>query len=439
MNHPQNNESYHGENVTSDPPTVQIEFGSCRIVDDGSNNSNETENSDSWSVQPWHHAFYHTTTSVLGVTALLVLPSAYAYLGWAGGTILLVVSTLVSYYSGSLIICLQKPEHRTYSDIANSVMENPRFAAIYIRPLQGLLFCQITIISTLITGQSMQSIANLAGESMIPQYGWVLVAGAVMFALALIPSMAQLWQVSLVGTITAILGAIFLTIGTGLAISQGSSENASYGRPPPASDNVDPNFDFAMGVLDAFGILAFAYGGHAVLPDVQASLHDHDAEDSRLAMMKGLNAAYFIIFPAYVLITSVGYAAFGVDVSSSLLDNLQNHVSDGFVIFLYILVIMNGIALGQVYVQAGFTLMNDIFPSLGDSYNGRYNFKEVVARFTLVGFCTFVAIAIPFFGYLSALVGAICFTPLTVSVGTRPGPPAAWCRFILTRLFRPSL
>ena len=155
------------------------------------------------------------------------------------------------------------------------------------------------------------------------------------------------------------------------------------------------------------------------MPDVQASLHRDNAEDSHGVMLKGLRAAYGAIFPSYLLITVIGYAAFGADVSAFLLDNLQLHVSEGFLIFIYVIVIVNGLALGAVYVQACFTLIADVFPFTerdrehDHNSEGRYGWAQLLARFVYVALCTFFAAAIPFFGSLAALSGAICFTPLT--------------------------
>jgi hypothetical protein len=92
----------------------------------------DEESEGSWKVEPWQHAFYHTTTSVLGLMAIVALPGSFAYLGWAGGVVLLLASTVVSYLSGVLIIELQEPHMRTYSEIADAVMF-PRFSYFFIR------------------------------------------------------------------------------------------------------------------------------------------------------------------------------------------------------------------------------------------------------------------------------------------------------------------
>lgn len=371
----------------------------------------------SWKPEPWHHAFYHTTTSVLGVAALVALPYSFAYLRWSGGIVLLLAATIVSFLSGVLLIQVQEPHHRTYSEIADSIMGDG-FSIYYVRPFQALLFFQVAVIDALVTGQSMQAMDQLStndGTSRISSSWWIVIAGVLVFLLALIPTLSQMWQLSLFGTLTAVGGELTLVIGCAVALANHSTQDITFGRPPVSDGQTNATLDFTMGVLNAFGLLAFAYGGHSVLPDIQASLHQTDVADSHRSMRKGLIAAYAIVFPSYLVICVIGYAAFGAEVSSFLPTDLNTHVPNSLITAIYVFLVTNTLALGAVYIQAAFTLMDDIFPCLRDPYDsGRYNLRQLVARFVFVALATFTAVALPFFGYLSALSGAICFTPLTV-------------------------
>lgn len=361
-----------------------------------------------WTPEPWLHAFYHTTTSVLGVVAVAALPISFAYLGWAGGLILLIASTAVSYYSGMLIIELQEPHQRTYSDIANSNMGDG-FANVYIRPFQLLLFFQVGVLDALVAGQAF---ADLDESSRLSQSWWIVISGAIVFLLALAPTLSQMWQLSMIGSISAVAGSIVLVIASGISIGNGSREEINFDRPPVVGEG-GATLDFAMGVLNSFGIIAFAYGGHSVLPDVQASLHKHDMAKSHRSMIKGLTAAYSLIFPCYLSICTIAYAAFGSTVSSWLVESIQPDVSRAVLILINVFVLVNNFALGAVYLQAVFTLLEDIFPCIGHHYDGRLTMRQVLMRLVFISLCTFVAVAIPFFGSISAFTGAVCFTPLT--------------------------
>lgn len=77
-----------------------------------------------------------------------------------------------------------------------------------------------------------------------------------MLVVAMIPSLSQTWQLSLVGTLTGVAGTILLVIACGVSISHGSRDDISFGRPSPVGSN--ESLDYGMGVLDSFGVLAFA-------------------------------------------------------------------------------------------------------------------------------------------------------------------------------------
>jgi hypothetical protein len=292
----------------------------------------------------------------------------------------------------------------------------PGFSNWFLRPFQLLLFFQVAIIGALITGQSFLALALDArggDDSGLSQSAWIGIAGAVIFLLSLIPTLSQMWQLSLLGTVCGVAATVVALVGCIIAMVEGSRETAHFGRPPTVGTGVSAEGDYAFGVLSAFGIIAFAYGGHSVLPDVQASLHNNDVASSHRSMVKGLTYAYYIIAPCYFAICILGYAAFGADVSGFVVYSLEPYIGLGLQVFLWVLTILNGLALTEVYIQAAFTLLEDIFPCLGHHYDGRMTVEQVCTRFVFIALATFVAIAIPFFAYLSALVGAVCFTLLT--------------------------
>ena len=96
---------------------------------------------------------------------------------------------------------------------------------------------------------------------------------------SLAPNVDKSWVVSFAGTIATVVAVIMFLVGCGQAINE--VDDASYGRPED-----DTTADYAMGVLSSFGILAFAYGGHSIVPDVHASLNHKDPDESKKQMTK---------------------------------------------------------------------------------------------------------------------------------------------------------
>ena len=123
--------------------------------------------------------------SMLHITLLypsLALPLSFSYLGWAGGVILFIASTLVSFYSGKLLIeCQDVRQHKTYSELADGNM-GEGWSMKWIRPFQGLIFITILSSSVVASGQLLimmdverNGIQNLNDSS------WYSIGGLMLF------------------------------------------------------------------------------------------------------------------------------------------------------------------------------------------------------------------------------------------------------------------
>jgi len=351
----------------------------------------------------WVHAWYHTTTSVLGAIAVATLPFAFGYLGWFAGIAVWLLSTLVSYYSARLLIQLQGSE-TTYSQIADRVMGDG-FAKWWIRPFQFIVVYQVTVLTALTLGQTFFALDELFSPAAhLKSSWWTIIGGAFTFLIGLCPSLSHMWQVSCVGSIAVVVFVVLTFVGCILSILSQETD-VDFGRPNDGEG-------FVFGVMNSFGVLAFSYGGHAVLPDLQASLRSPTVERAHAAMNRGLMAAYAIIVPCYAATATAAYAAFGENISSYLLDNFSN-LSVALLASLHVLLAVNTLALGAIYIQSGFALVGDMIPSLS-SDGDRYSCKNLLAvRLPWVATATFVAVAIPFIGDLASLSGAIGFTAMT--------------------------
>jgi amino acid permease len=368
--------------------------------------------------RPWTHAWYHITVSVLGIPAAASLPYAFSYVGWAGGVLLILFATVVSYVSGIVLINLQdSPKLRSYSDVADSVMalKYPNFSRNVIRPLQFLVFVPVTIFTILILGQTMLALTKVASDNSqgsLTTTLWVFIAGIASFLFALIPSIDRMWLASAVGSLCGVVGCVMLVVGSAMVIvdNSQSSQAVDFGRPPDVSDAT-----YAFGILSAFGNLALAFGGHSVLPVLQVSLGEPDAARAQASMKKGLIGAYFLLGAFYMAVPCAGYAAFGSTVQSNVMDSLAASPafasvpsSTEYLMVMYVVTLVNQFVMGGVYIQAGYALVQDLFPRLAAS-----SFRRLAMRFAFVGSCTFVALAIPFFGALAVLTGCLGLLGLT--------------------------
>mmetsp|Transcript_45806 Transcript_45806/g.111687 ORF Transcript_45806/g.111687 Transcript_45806/m.111687 type:complete len:572 (+) Transcript_45806:377-2092(+) len=480
---------------------VDVTLSSTQRVtneDDGSSSSCCLE---AYRPEAWQYALYHITVSVLGGSVVCSIPIGFAYLQWWGAIILFVASTVFTFYSGWCLIELQTFEDRTYSDIADRCMKSPGWANKFVRPFQALVFFVVTVLNILVLGMGYVALDDIVNNTQTLSLSvWIVIGGITFLVFALIPNLDQQWALSLLGTVCGIFIAIMVTTGSGIAMSNGSrddiesSNNSNSNGDDMYGRVFDDNLDFIMGVFDAFGIIALAYGGHSVLPDVQASLKAPSTPSSkgpkgmqhsdyrvdtrndvsspngletwrRKQMKTGLFGAYSIIAPCYLVVGIVGYLAFGKGVSGFVVDDISDYVmSDVFVGLAWIFLMVNAIALGAIYVQAAFILIEDILPSLvankqdfdndceessppspdeslehptaksddnesaGDareeviqddasvssrSFSLPYTSRQLLMRISLVSLCTFVACAFPSFANLGGLIGSVGFIPLT--------------------------
>ena len=157
---------------------------------------------------------------------------------------------------------------------------------------------------------------------------------------SLAPNVDKSWVVSFAGTIATVVSVIMFLIGCGQAMKE--VEDVSYSRPED-----DTTADYAMGVLSSFGILAFAYGGHSIVPDVHASLNHKDPDESKKQMTKAWGCSYLFVAPSYLLIVCLAYAAFGNTTSSSLVEDIAPYVTQNFLWALYTFALINIFGLGQ--------------------------------------------------------------------------------------------
>jgi len=81
--------------------------------------------------------------------------------------------------------------------------------------------------------------------------------------------------------------------------------------------------DSTFRVFSALGQVAFAYAGHGVVLEIQATIPSTLTKPSRAPMWKGTVAAYLVTAACYFPVALVGYWAFGRDVGDNVLVALQ--------------------------------------------------------------------------------------------------------------------
>ena len=96
-------------------------------------------------------------------------------------------------------------------------------------------------------------------------------------------------------------------------MARGRIDNVSYAYKKASAA------DFMFRVFNALGQISFAFAGHAVVLEIQATIPSAPEKPSKIPMWKGAVGAYFINAICYFPVALIGYRAFGQDVDDNVL------------------------------------------------------------------------------------------------------------------------
>ncbi|KAJ8569688.1 hypothetical protein K7X08_006265 [Anisodus acutangulus] len=178
-------------------------------------------------------------------------------------------------------------------------------------------------------------------------------------------------------------------------------EIVSYGpRSDKSSDNV---FMF----LSALGNVAFAYAGHNVVLEIQATIPSTPEKPSKKAMWKGVLTAYIIVALCYFPVAFIGYWVFGNGVNDNIL--LTLHRPTWLIAAANIFVVAHVIGSYQVYAMPVFDMI-ETYAVKSLKYKPSTPLR-VCVRAVFVAFTLFVGMTFPFFGGLMGFFGGFALAP----------------------------
>ncbi|PSR99529.1 Lysine histidine transporter-like [Actinidia chinensis var. chinensis] len=363
-----------------------------------------------------YYAAFHTLCSGIGIQALLV-PIAFTVLGWAWGVISLTVAFFWQLYTLGLLVQLHESKEtgmrysrylHLFSAAFGDKMANI-FAAFPIMYLSGG-----TCVALIIVGGGTMKIfySVVCGHGCttkpLTTVEWYLVFTCAAVVLSQLPNLNSIAGVSLIGAITAVG---YCTIMWLVSVSEGRLEGVSYDRVRPAS-----NVAWFFGVLNSFGIVAFAFRGHNLTLEIQATMPSSDKKPSHVPMWRGVKIAYVIVAFCLFPVAIGGYWAYGHKIPEnggmlSAIYMYHGRDSSPFILGLTsMFVIINAVSSFQIYAM-------QMFDDMESKYTKKMNqpcpwWLRVISRAMFGYGCFFVAVAIPFLGSLAGLIGGIAL-PVT--------------------------
>ncbi|GJN40030.1 hypothetical protein PR202_gb29192 [Eleusine coracana subsp. coracana] len=124
----------------------------------------------------------------------------------------------------------------------------------------------------------------------------------------------------------------------------------------------------AFGVLNALGAVAFAYAGHNVVLEIQATIPSTPDQPSKKPMWKGVVVAYALVALCYLAVAFTGYYAFGNAVAPNVLISLEK--PKWLVAAANLMVAVHVVGSYQVFALPVFDMMETVLVKKLDSRRG---------------------------------------------------------------------
>ncbi|KAH9771936.1 Lysine histidine transporter-like 6 [Citrus sinensis] len=354
------------ENMVSASPSPQKEVESNKKWSDGEPTRRAK----------WWYSTFHCVTAMIGA-GVLSLPYAMAYLGWGPGTMVLVISWVTTLNTMWQMInlheCVPGVRFDRYIDLGRHAF-GPKLGPWIVLPQQLIVQVGCDIVYMVTGGKCLKKFVEMACSHCKPlrQTFWILIFGSLHFFLSQLPDINSVSSVSLAA---AVMSLSYSTIAWAGSLSHGRIENVSYAYKHTSSA------DYMFRVFNALGQISFAFAGHAVALEIQATIPSTPEKPSKILMWKGALGAYFVNAICYFPVALIGYWAFGQDVDDNVLMALKR---PGWLIAAAnLMVVVHVIGSYQVFAMPVFHLLEGMMIK-------RMNFPpgaavRVVARSAYVG------------------------------------------------------
>ncbi|PWA42986.1 amino acid transporter, transmembrane domain-containing protein [Artemisia annua] len=355
-----------------------------------------------------YYAAFHTLCAGIGFQAL-VLPVAFTILGCVHITVIHYEFTSISdedTQSGCATIDALQLAYAAFGEMLGRILT--------LFPIIGLSFG--TCITCIIIGASTSKIffqVACASSGCKPEtltvVEWYLVFACAAIILSQLPNLNSIAGISLIGAIAAV--GYCTTIWT-VSVTKDRLPNVSY-NPIRIGSHATRFFD----VLNAVGIIAFAFRGNNFLLEVQATIPSSKTHPSSVPMWNGIKVSYALIAACLFPLAIGGYWAYGLmlppgGMLTALFVYHSQDLAKSVLGFTCILVIINVLSSFQIYAMPAFDEMESIYVKC---------FKKpctwwlrMIIRTSFGFICFFGAVALPFIANLAGLIGGVSL-PVTLA------------------------
>ncbi|XP_072990602.1 lysine histidine transporter 1-like [Typha latifolia] len=352
----------------------------------------------------WWYSAFHNVTAMVGA-GVLSLPYAMSELGWGPGIAVLILTWIITLYTLWQMVEMHEmvPGKRfnRYHELGQHAF-GEKLGLWIVVPQQLIVEVGLNIVYMVTGGKSLKKFH----DTVCPDYRsfkttyFIMIFASVHFVLSQLPNFNSISGVSLAA---AVMSLSYSTIAWGASVDKGRVEDVQYGYKSPSTGGTVLSF------FSALGDVAFAYAGHNVVLEIQATIPSTPEKPSKKPMWKGVLVAYIVVALCYFPVALVGYWAFGNGVDDNILITLNK--PRWLIAMANMMVIVHMIGSYQIYAMPVFDMMETVLVK-------KLNFPpgillRLIARSLYVAFTMFVAITFPFFGGLLGFFGGFAFAPTT--------------------------
>jgi len=352
----------------------------------------------------WWYSTFHNVTAMVGA-GVLSLPYAMSELGWGPGITIMLLSWLITFYTLWQMVEMHEmvPGKRfdRYHELGQHAF-GEKLGLWIVVPQQIVVEVSTCIVYMVTGGKSLKKFHETVCPSCkeIRLTLFILIFASVHFVLSHLPNFNS---ISVVSCSAAVMSLTYSVIAWGASLAKGPTANVSYG--PRASTTSGNVFNF----FNALGDVAFAYAGHNVVLEIQATIPSTPEKPSKGPMWKGVIFAYIIVAICYFPVAFIGYHTFGNTVDDNVLLSLEK--PNWLVAMANMFVVIHVIGSYQIYAMPVFDMMETCLVK-------QYKFKpSTKLRFTTrtlyVGITMFIGMTFPFFGGLLGFFGGFALAPTT--------------------------
>lgn len=368
-------------------------------------------------------AFLNIICVIVG-TGSLNLPTTFSQAGWIG-ILLVIISGFIGVFTGVLVIrslnMMSKGRVRSFNQIGQASFG--LFGRIVVYFFHFVYVVGIVGDYIILAGQSFNQLAKEDGHD-IGEAAWKVICAIIMWLACIsLKQMSEAAWLSLLGFATSMVAIL---IGIVQAFMHPYN---SYGDTPIPHHPAKYKSADGSGVAVALATISFSFCAVVVMPAVEASMKKPQRWNAVVGSSMG------VVTATYLFVAVVGYWAFGDQTLSPFLDNLPyNAATKAAKVLISLHVIFASPIMATSFALEMETALNITKERLG-------KWKEFLCRLVLrtvfFGAMTGVALGIPFFGDVMALVGAfstsllLMVIPVLCYIKLRGWRQVPWYTYIL--------